>query len=492
MSDAFASGSRAIEARAIEDHDRDFDPSSHVPYSERIKTRSKEPPKFPFYLKSITDSTLYSDFVEIVDQIWVLNEEHVGERTREAEVYLCLTGKDRPLRDRLSGWCRKFIAQRLARQNPKDRNDHFLQFERLTCEIRDIFSIFGTPGTIDYVISYECSYLLRWLIFEGTFKNSLVISPNEESIRLTIRPIDMLLAKRCIASVKDLIFNASGLKSFLGMVEDCVDQDKICEIRLRPSDPLAKLEWLAAGIQEMRPFLVRNFNPAKTLIEIGPGFTVAWDWTLVGGMANLIGGDSKASALESLATHRTRWTAVVGYDGLLCDQLMPWVRTGTSGCLDGRSGLLENLYILEMFHDKLLEFYNKIDFERIRSQAEERACQSAEAMALSDDTEEVFALSYQQLALTTDSQDAETGVSQSSGRQIKILRMDTLKRFLEKHFNCEVSQGKGSEVKIHRPGVKQFVLGCHGKNPQVHSFVVRRLLRTLCITEEEWLRAVCS
>jgi hypothetical protein len=57
-------------------------------------------------------------------------------------------------------------------------------------------------------------------------------------------------------------------------------------------------------------------------------------------------------------------------------------------------------------------------------------------------------------------------------------------------LNCEVRQGKGSEVTVYRPGGRIFVLGRHARNDEVHSVLVKQLLHRVGIGQGEWLRAV--
>jgi hypothetical protein len=65
-----------------------------------------------------------------------------------------------------------------------------------------------------------------------------------------------------------------------------------------------------------------------------------------------------------------------------------------------------------------------------------------------------------------------------------------LLNFLASRFGCEVRTGKGSEVKVYRPGSRIFTLGHHGSNDEVSSLVVTHMLKRLGIGPQEWLRAV--
>jgi len=57
-------------------------------------------------------------------------------------------------------------------------------------------------------------------------------------------------------------------------------------------------------------------------------------------------------------------------------------------------------------------------------------------------------------------------------------------------LGCEVSQGKGSEIKIYRPGAKIFTLGHHKRNERLGWSLIRRILKRLEIPVHQWVAAV--
>jgi hypothetical protein len=241
-----------------------------------------------------------------------------------------------------------------------------------------------------------------------------------------------------------------------------------------------------AGIQEMRPFLVHNFNPMKTLVQIGQGFHLAWDWATRFGIASIIGGDSEEEVLRSRESHSSRYLVRVDDDGRLLDPGKPWLCVGEAGYSGDGKALPANLYIVNLFHDRLYEFYDQIDFDSIRRRAIEKSHEQGKDEPVDAEADEEIALSCQDLAERI-AEEKPAGPR----RRIGSLKFQDLASFLERSFNVQVRQGKGSEVILSRPGVERlFRLGCHGNNPEVPSDKVRELLRRLAISKQEWLRVV--
>jgi hypothetical protein len=77
------------------------------------------------------------------------------------------------------------------------------------------------------------------------------------------------------------------------------------------------------------------------------------------------------------------------------------------------------------------------------------------------------------------------------GRQrLRPLRLPHVLRFLERHFDCECRQGKGSEIVAYRSGHSMFRFGAHRSNPIVPLERLSAALTRLGITRREWCSAV--
>jgi hypothetical protein len=246
-----------------------------------------------------------------------------------------------------------------------------------------------------------------------------------------------------------------------------------------------ELTSIASDILEMRPFLIHNFNPSKTLIGFDNDFTLAWDWSTQFGIANIIGAESEREALGVLASKESDHLVKVDYGGRMLDPRRPW-STGEFGYHEPGFGLAESLYVLRLFHEKLWNFYNKIDLVAIRKVAKEPA--SVEDLP-EEIAEQVFALSCQDITAKLAPAQPDS-FNNRPHRRLAQLRFKTLISHLRKSFACDYSDGKGSEVKVFRNGTKLFTLGHHGQNPEVSALTIRRLLRRLEISEGDWLSSI--
>lgn len=165
----------------------------------------------------------------------------------------------------------------------------------------------------------------------------------------------------------------------------------------------------------------------------------------------------------------------------------PWI---TADDVESRLGfrtLPVNVYVLELVHERLLTFYNCIDFDRVRQRTAARSGGGTER-ELDDVT---AALSCKNLA-ATDELDIEKPPSERSfsNRHQRPLRIHRLFKVLERHLGCEIRQGKGSEIVVYRPGGKIFTFGHHKADAEVSWLVVQRMLKQVGISGKEWLAAI--
>jgi hypothetical protein len=134
-------------------------------------------------------------------------------------------------------------------------------------------------------------------------------------------------------------------------------------------------------------------------------------------------------------------------------------------------------------NERLFQFYGQINFDAIRR----RATQQNE---ISEHEDECVSLSCQDLSnkdgdavsskKTTDPADVRHS-------RLRPLRLDELLDILVKQFDCEVRQGKGSEINVYHPNEKIYRFGHHR---EVHPILLKRVLNRLEITPQDWLRVV--
>ncbi|MBC8869619.1 MAG: hypothetical protein H8E44_09385 [Planctomycetes bacterium] len=132
-------------------------------------------------------------------------------------------------------------------------------------------------------------------------------------------------------------------------------------------------------------------------------------------------------------------------NGLLADPLRPWETADNAEAFESAMGLAVSRLVLEKFHEKLFSFYDQIDVERVLCTAE------PESNAELD--EEIAAATCRRLAEQPDTCDGESEPREGiPRRRIKPLRLLSV---LEARLECEVEQGKCSEITVLSQGWKE-------------------------------------
>ena len=70
---------------------------------------------------------------------------------------------------------------------------------------------------------------------------------------------------------------------------------------------------------------------------------------------------------------------------------------------------------------------------------------------------------------------------------VPSLRISKFLSIIQKQHGCFVEPGKGSEIKIWRPGTHIFTIGRHKRNPCIPTRLIRVILKRLEINEQDWL-----
>lgn len=451
---------------------------------ERIQHIPIEEYRPPGYLQKTATAHELKELDGILCEMNSINEEYVGSRSAEAEACLCVSGQYLPLIARIKAWCESYFGHRLRKVNGRDRGNGGRTYVRLFEEYGRIFGrLDGQRHAVNFVFLDECTAYASWLLCVCIGYN-LPVPPELSRIppRLQVYP------ERLSGHERELHRHGmlhDRLLLFVIGVTSCVDPDRLQSLASQDdSSLLSYLQSLADDVQQMRPFLVKNFNPQKTgvLLKTGQSVALGWDWTTRYGVGALYGAGSQEALIQDIRSRRSRVGVTVGHDGLLRDGVKPWITAKNERRIPNVNCLAVNAYILELFHEKLFSFYDQIDFSRMR----DKAAQIAEI----DDDEQVLAASCQVLAESEIAPAIRTRAGQRCRRTLRPLRMQALLGWLTKRFGCEVQSGKGSEITAFRPGGRKCILRCHGQNESVHVIQLRRLLNALGISTAEWLEAV--
>src|SRR5262249_45184444 len=105
----------------------------------------------------------------------------------------------------------------------------------------------------------------------------------------------------------------------------------------------------------------------KTLVALPGGGTLALVWVVrYGGVARVLFGESPREAYAALATREFRHAALVDLGGLLRGDPHAWQTAETVPAWGEGRALSVNAYVVELLHQKLFKFYDRIDFARLR------------------------------------------------------------------------------------------------------------------------------
>ncbi len=450
-----------------------------VPRKERIQSPSRGAYEIPSSLRNTATPQECEALQALLDQLWSTNEEHAGADTKAVEAYIVLTDQHRTFVEQIKSWCISYIRRRFRHKenNPRDKWRSTDRFFRLLKEYHELLGWrTAQENSLDYLFLAECDHFVLWSLYQLSRE-----IPGSDGTEL--RDIEEYLDR--FGLLGDHLLN------FLGVTGLAVSSDALDLYSSKSAnDLLARLQGFATAIQEMRPFLVRNFNATKAIVRFEGKHVVflAWDWCTEYGIANIFTGFDYEEVLGNLSTGGMRWPAKISHDGLLIDGKKPWVTSIVEDRIQNLNSLALNTYILESFHDKLYSFYDQIDFDKIRNRRKR-----AESPSELDD--EVFALSCLDLARAEDPipvpdvlNEVRPETRERAGR-VRSLRFEPFCRVLKK-LGCEIRPGKGSEITVFRKGGKKWTMGRHGQNPLIQSIRVRECLKRLGISTREWFGLV--
>jgi hypothetical protein len=483
------------------------------------------------YLRKMMTETQYRDLGIILNDLYALNEEHVGESILEVGVYFSLTGVHEALEDLMISWTRSYLAARVSKHNPKDGDDEFQRFNRLLCEYFDVFAC--PDDSLGHLVTAMGKRYAAHLIFEHTLQRVLVFEDTGNGIQ--VKPSVPFHRKQFefLGSLMQSLqsqFGRDDSRAFYRIVLANGIPDELRAKLKMPKETLrSSINRMGEDIVTMRQLLIRDFAPDSTIISVSRDLVFAVQWAAHYGIMNLRFAETEDKLLGALATHGGR-ILLLARDGALLDADRPWIRMENIPPIAEVSGLAVNAYILELIYEKLLYFYDKVDETRFRYLAASEVVREKEA-------DEVVAWSCQELVAKA-SVVAETPVQQEpeplpcanapgtawadavpdvvlaepakempadeqsqwpsgvpatkerpreQARKIHQLRLQTFLHVLQHRLGCEVRAGKGDETTIYRQGGRIF---CIGRPAQIHPLVVKQALRRLNISIPEWLKAV--
>ena len=464
----------------------------------------------PYFLRLTAPAHEVQSLAEILGEAHRLTLENQGLPIRQTEAYLTLSGRAAPVQVQLRDWAGRYLRHRAAHANPRDRGDPFEQFRRLWRECDQALGpLERTPGSLGYLFCAQVKAYAFATLFVATLAGRVRFvrraADQPVDAQFNFRPLNRAAPRVIARAAQRFRLHTHFLATFVNRVVHALPPQGPAQFDRWADQEVARyLLALVADIQEMRPLLLRNFHTEKTAITIGPGALLHWDWCYRGGIGWILAAADQRDVFRFARQSRTASVATVDLAGELTDYHKPWVRLAphVGGPRRWRANAL-TAHLLELCRDRLLAFYNAIDFDAVRRTARHADDwhdeQSQQALTLScqelaqeqpdsnpdpDPDPEDNPPQPPDLATTT------TRPHTPAAHRLPALRLRPLLTVLERRFGCEIAQGKGSEITVYRRGGHKFILNGHRRNPVVCSMLVRMLLQRVGIPPAEWHRAV--
>lgn len=392
------------------------------------------------------------------------NDEHVGEPATEVAVLLNGDPSILAVREQLRTWVDNYVDRRIARGHPKDNGDPVRTYARLYDELTpwlESVAFRSDVDTLHPLYLSEATDYLPWRLFRDTWGRSITMTTFDHRVCIdwgTIAPgVHPLLAEtlKLYSWLPD-----PTLRYLAERLDHSVD------------GPLTADE-LAADLAEMRPLLVRNYRPERSVIQLTEDLFVAWNWSLDHRLGIVYVAGSERELLERIATGSSVLAATVGFDGSVSRFNLPWLRLSE---LPG--GANASLRLVEAFHSRLLAFYDRIDLDALLRAPPEAPTEHEELPEDPADRDDVRVAASVDLLRRRTSKAGRLGVRTSE--LLSVLQT----------LGCETRQGKGSEVSLYRPGARIWSLKHHKRNARHGWSEIRQILKRLEISVDTWLQAV--
>ena len=482
--------------------------NDEVRSDEVVERQESEAYQLSDVLKQIISPHDQVEIAESLEQLRLLNNSFEGQRVVIAEADLQLSGEHRPLAARIRKWLEQHFETRIKKHSPRDNGDPARKLCRLIGELFDLIAIpyFDRKHTIGYILFEPLRNHVSHVLFTRLLSNYVSIRPSGVYLNLVairqsrINKVELELLAKDFAEKHGWYLDF--LPSFFDKIRDALSSETRTEMpRVVSRDSLIQnMNDLAADVIEMR-CVVGGSNPGNLRLAIGK-LVVGLKWATRNSILELHVGQSDDEVTRSIFQNKygvdSSPKVNIGYDGLITDCYRPWHSSETAG--DDSDWLHLNFLLLDRIHSRLFASYERIDFDKLREKARSGSVlpdeeDQALAVAAHDlECREINPVASSSISITVDSDAAPAHLTAPKQRAplLRPIRMQTLLKWLTTQFNCEVTQGKGSEVNVFRLGGRTDTLAHHKRNPEIHVVRLKTLLRKLGINAREFFALVYS
>lgn len=410
--------------------------------------------QIPAWLPKAAGAEEAAALVKLFEAVRFANDEHVGEPLRELHVLLNADPALLALRDAFLAWGERYVRIRLAKPSPRDRGDPFARFHRLHDEIVPWLSKVAARRQefrlVGHVMQDLCPLIAR-LLYCATWRPLVRLHRLGGRFAPDLSALDPRWQKVAWILIEKHRWDL-----------DPYAEEAVEALSGAPEVPNAaerRREW-AEDLVEMRPLLIRGFDPRETVVAVRPDLWVGFVWALAGSVGTLSLGRTEASVLQDLDTGLSHWLLAVEPDGSVRQARQIWSRMEA---LPGGDAAATEL--LDAVHRRLFALYDRVDLAAAMEPAAEPEGQDAVVAAACE-------------VLRRRDPTPRLGV-----RTTQLLAV--LQR-----LGCEVRPGKGSEISIYRPGARIWTLAHHKRNERVGWAHIRQILKRLDIAPEAWAAAI--
>ncbi|WP_144211407.1 hypothetical protein [Shewanella donghaensis] len=263
-------------------------------------------------------------------------------------------------------------------------------------------------------------------------------------------------------NVRDYIIAESCIKSVLYDIKAAKDKP----LQIAQRDNRANMIF---DIYELIPLYIRSWDSNKNKIIINDKLAI-FLFMEFGFPSFAIGKPEDHAEIHTTSTFRFAWSVTHDF----------WCMA-KQDCKLPELELLGD-YVLNEFHNKLLSLYSIRQTEKIKSSNVDTI-----ESEYADFTYKYHEVLDEKCASSTSVKSHNVPITKF--RPVPSVSMSYFFNFMIKTFDCQVENGKGSEMKIWRKGTAIFTLGKHKQDQQIHSSLIRRVLKRLDISTDEWLSA---
>lgn len=444
-----------------------------IPADEVVESIPPAEYAAPAWLARV-DPGLAAEYGRLMERLRAVNEAWVGETVHRFQGFQAATGEYHGLAADWSNWAGRYAQVRAdpGRLSPQYRTPDKLYDSVIREVVELVERPHNRPNSVHPAIlgigHRRAVWRAHWLLMPPA-DNPLAGRPGADHLTPAGYPAGRQIRARF---GWDLRLLADLLRAAGRAYEGCGSPGQN-----EPDEVLRDSLWqVAAQIQFVRPYLVRNFRPEKSVVRLADDCFVAWRWLVHFGVGLVVLTRSEREMVEALRTGGSDMAAEMAPDGLLLDPTMPWA-TAADPVPGVAAPLAVSLWILGQVRDQLQEMYAKINHSQVEADA-------ARTRPLAPDTADPSGVPAQAEPPGT-AGPAEREVA----RITRPVRLRVFLRTLVRQFGCEVRTGKGSEVVVSRPGGRPFVLGRHKRNPEVPPETITRCLHRLGIPANGYLAA---